>query len=280
MSPTGGPAYRGGVRAALCQVAPTSDPEHNLALVVDALAAAAAAGADLAVLPEATLARFGTPPAEVAQPLDGPWASEVRRLAVQAGLVAVVGTFTPADDGRVHNTLLVTGPGVEARYDKLHLFDAFGARESDLVAPGDALVTVEVAGVRVGLATCYDVRFPPLFTALADVGADVVVLPAAWGDGPGKAEQWDLLVRARALDATTWLLACDQAEPSTAGIDPHPRAPGGIGRSTAVDPLGAVVDRLGAQPGVLVVDVDADRVREVRERLPVLRHARPLPRRA
>ena len=265
------------LRVALCQVASTSDPEQTLSLVRDGIEAAAAAGAALAVFPEATLARFGTPLAEVAQPLDGPWAGEVRRLARAADLVVVIGTFTPASGGRVRNTLLATGPGVEERYDKIHLFDAFGARESDRVAPGDRLVTLEVSGVRVGLATCYDLRFPPLFTALAAAGAEVVVVPASWGDGQGKAEQWDLLVRARALDCTSWLLACDQAEPTTAGLRPVRGAPGGIGRSLAVSPLGQVRGSLDAGPGLLVVDIDTDEVHQVRERLPVLRHARPLP---
>lgn len=269
------------MRVALCQLAATSDPAHNLALVADGIAAAAAAGADLVVMPEATLARFGTRLADVAQPLDGPWAGEVRRLALEAGLVVVVGTFTPAADGRVQNTLLVTGPDVEDRYDKVHLFDAFGTRESDTVEAGDRVVTVSVAGTTVGLATCYDVRFPALFTALADAGAEVVVLPASWGDGPGKAEQWELLVRARALDSTTWVLACDQAEPTTAGIEPVRGAANGIGRSLAVSPLGTVYDSLGEEPGLLVVDVDVSEVARVRERIPVLRHARtvssPLP---
>lgn len=87
--------------------------------------------------------------------------------------------FTPADDGRVRNTLLVTGPGVEEQYDKIHLFDAFGFAESDTVAPGDRPVTVTVDGVTVGLATCYDLRFAGLFQTLGDAGAQLVVVPAS-----------------------------------------------------------------------------------------------------
>ncbi len=265
------------LRTALCQVASTADPEETLTLVRDGVAAAAEAGAGLALFPEATLARFGTPLEEVAQPLDGPWATAVRRAAQDAGVVVVAGTFTPAADGRVRNTLLVTGPGVEARYDKLHLFDAYGSRESDTVAAGERLVTVEVGGVRVGLATCYDLRFAPLFTTLAASGAEVVVVPSSWGEGPGKVEQWELLVRSRALDCTSWLLACDQADPGTAGMAPVPGQPGGIGRSAVVSPLGEVRGRLGAAPGVLVVDLDTEEVQRARASLPVLRHRVPLP---
>lgn len=265
------------MRAALCQVASTSDPAHNLELVRDGIRTAAGTGADLAVFPEATMARFGTRLRDVAQPCDGPWADAVREAAARAHLTVVVGMFTPASDGdRVRNTLLVTGPGCDTHYDKIHLFDAFGSRESDRVEPGDRTVVVSVDRTRVGVATCYDVRFPALFTSLARQGADVVVLPASWGDGPGKAEQWELLVRARALDSTSWLLACDQAEPSTAGLEPLPGAAGGIGASLAVSPAGQVRARAGAAPEVLVVDVDTDEVTTVRQRLPVLRHAREL----
>lgn len=261
------------MRVALCQVASTSDVQQTLQLVTDGIATAADAGADLAVFPEAAMARFGSRLGELAEPLDGPWAAEVRRSACQAGLAVVAGMFTPGTPGRVRNTLLATGPGLDTRYDKIHLFDAFGLRESDTVEPGRRLVTIGVAGVRVGLATCYDLRFPSMFTALAAAGAEVVVLPASWGAGPGKAEQWDLLVRARALDCTSFVVACDQAEPSTAGLVPVTGAAGGIGRSLVASPLGEVRAQLGAEPGLLVVDVDAEEVAAVRERLPVLRHS-------
>ena len=190
-------------------------------------------------------------------------------------MTVVVGLFEPAGDGRVHNTLLVTGPAGEATYRKVHLFDAFDSRESDTVAPGEGYVVVDVDGgdagpVRVGLATCYDVRFADQFTALGARGAELVVLPASWGDGPGKAEQWDVLVRARALDAQAWLLAAAQA-----WQEPVRGAPLGIGRSALVDPLGAVHQRLGAEPDLLVGEVDLDLVAEVRARIPVLPGAGP-----
>lgn len=262
------------MRIALCQIAPTSDPDANLRLMADGIEEAADDGCELAVFPEATMARFGSPLAELAEPLTGPWASAVRRMAAEAGLMVVVGMFTPADGGRVRNTLLVTGRGVETHYDKVHLFDAFGAVESETVAEGHRLVGVVVDGTRVGLATCYDVRFPGMFTELARAGADLVVVPAAWGDGPGKLDQWELLVRARAIDSTCVVAACDQAEPRSVGLEPHPRAPGGIGHSMVASPLGEMRDGLGDKPGLLMCHVDPAEVRDVRERLPVLRHER------
>ncbi|MEZ0491868.1 nitrilase-related carbon-nitrogen hydrolase [Kineococcus sp. TBRC 1896] len=258
------------MRIALSQVTSGTDPAANLDLVRAEVAAAAEAGARLLVLPEATSCCFGVPLGPVAEPVDGPWARELERVADDAGLTVVAGTFSPGTGGRVRNTLLARGAGVHQHYDKVHLFDAYGYAESDTVEAGERPVVLDVDGVGVGLSTCYDVRFPGLAAALADAGAQVVVVAASWGDGPGKAEQWDLLTRARALDSTSWVLACGQARP----VAPSGDAPTGIGRSRVVDPLGVVVAELGEGPGRLVVDLDLDRVRTVRATLPVLRNRR------
>ncbi|MDX6282701.1 MAG: deaminated glutathione amidase [Kribbellaceae bacterium] len=253
------------LRVAAAQISTGPDPVANLAIATEAVRRAAAAGATLIALPEATLAAFDTDLRAVAEPLDGPFATGVRKVAADLGIVVIAGLFEPADDGRVHNTLLATGPGVEASYRKIHLYDAFGSRESDLVAPGKDLVTIEVDGVRVGLATCYDLRFAAQFTDLGRTGAELIVVPASWGAGPGKEEQWDLLTRARASDAQAWLLACDQAWTPPVGTDPL-----GIGRSTLVDPLGHTHTQLSAEPDLLLGTVDTDRAGAVRTRVPIL----------
>ncbi len=251
---------------AAAQLACGPDPAANRDQVVAAVAAAAERGARLVVTPEASMTCFGSDLAVAAEPLDGPWAGAVRAAAREHRITAVVGMFEPAPDGRVYNTLLVVGPdGDLARYRKIHLYDAFGVRESDTVAPGDELVTVPVDGVTVGLATCYDVRFADQFTGLARAGATLVVLPASWGEGPGKAEQWDLLTRARAADAQAWLLACDQAWAPPCG-----RAPLGIGRSVLADPWGAARARLGGEPGMLIGEIDTNVVDAARARVPLL----------
>ncbi|MGI5471786.1 carbon-nitrogen hydrolase family protein [Streptomyces sp. CA-132043] len=253
------------MRIALCQMTSSTDTKENLAAVQDHVRRAAEAGARLAVLPEAAMSRFGVPLGPVAEPLDGPWADGVRTVADETGVTVIAGMFTPAADGRVANTLLATGPGVEESYDKIHLYDAFGFRESDTVAAGDRVVTIDVDGVRVGLATCYDLRFPELFRAHADAGAVLSVLPASWGAGPGKREQWELLVRARALDATSWVAAVGQSAPDPDADPEQPtKAPTGIGHSALIGPDGTVRARLGAAPELLTADVDpaeADRVR-------------------
>ncbi|MEU3271915.1 carbon-nitrogen hydrolase family protein [Saccharomonospora sp. NPDC006951] len=243
------------LRVALCQLTSATDPERNLSLIRDGVAEAARGGARVVIFPEAAMARFGVPLGPLAQPVDGPWAGAVGAIADEHGVLVVAGMFTPAG-GRVRNTLLVTGLGEHTGYDKIHLYDAFGFRESDTVEGGSSLVTVTVDDVKLGVATCYDVRFPELFQSLADEGTSAVALPASWGAGDGKREQWELLVRARALDSGNWILACGQADPAATGTEVNPKAPTGIGHSLVADPFGAVAARLGAAPGVLIADVD------------------------
>ncbi|NYF97258.1 carbon-nitrogen hydrolase family protein [Janibacter cremeus] len=275
------------LRLAGAQFTATGDPSENLRTIADLTARAAERGARLVVHPEAAMASFAGRLDTVAEPLDGRFADGVRALAHEHGVTVVVGMFTPADaittdeggvlrcDGgaskgrdrtRVHNTLLVTGPGTsETTYRKVHLYDAFGSKESDTVAPGDELVTVDVEGWTVGLATCYDVRFGEQFTQLGRRGAELVVLPASWGDGPGKASQWDLLTRARAHDAQAWLLAVGQAWTKDAINGPF-----GIGRSALADPTGEVRARLGGGEDVLVADIDRGSVERTRATVPLL----------
>ena len=258
------------LRISLAQITSSTDPEANLAVIDKQVAAAVDAGSRLVVFPEAAMQRFGGPLTHVAQPLDGTWADAVRECADRAGVTVVAGMFTPSDDGRVRNTLLVTGGGVDTHYDKIHLYDAFGFAESDTVAPGPEPLVVTVDGVGVGIATCYDIRFPGLFQTLADRGADLTVVAASWGSGPGKVDQWTLLARARALDSTTFIAACDQADPAASGEEVHGTTPLGVGHSVVVSPTGAVLGQLDSGPGMLTVDIDTDVVAQVRKALPVL----------
>ena len=257
------------MRIALNQISSTADPAENLTTVRTQVAAAAEQGARIVHFPEATQCRFGVPLTPIAEPLNGPWATAVHEIADEHNVVVVAGMFTPGINGRVSNTTLVTGNGLHLGYNKIHLFDAFGFRESDNVTPGDKPVTFDVDGTTFGLATCYDVRFPELFRTLADT-APVILLGASWGAGPGKADQWDLLIRARALDATSWILACGQADPNA----DYGSAPTGIGRSAVIDPLGSVRERLDGAPGTILSDVDIPLVDKARATLPVLANRR------
>ena len=260
----------------MAQITSGTDPTSNLALVADSTREAAEQGARLVVFPEATMCRFGVPLGPVAEPLDGPWASKVVELAQQHGVTIVAGMFTPSGDGRVANTLVIGQPdGTLASYDKIHLYDAFGFTESTTVAPGDTPVTVDVDGHTVGVATCYDIRFPALFTALARRGAELIAVPTSWGAGPGKVHQWEVLATARALDSTTYVAAVGQALPTDPDLQ-ESTAPTGIGHSQLTDPFGTVVAAYDESVQVGVHDVDLSTVTRAREALAVLHNTRPI----
>ncbi|OBJ15346.1 carbon-nitrogen hydrolase family protein [Mycobacterium colombiense] len=261
------------MRIALAQILSGTDPAANLRLVDEYSRRAADAGATLVVFPEATMCRFGVPLGPVAEPVDGPWADGVRRVAADSNITVVAGMFTPSGDGRVKNTLLAAdprdSPESHAHYDKIHLYDAFGFTESRTVAPGHDPVVITVDGVRVGLTVCYDIRFPALYTELARRGAQVIAVCASWGSGPGKLDQWTLLARARALDSMSYVAAAGQADPGAAH-GAASGAPTGVGGSLVVSPLGEVVASAGSNPQLVVADLDVDRVAEARKSIAVL----------
>ncbi len=262
------------MRIALAQIVSSPDPWANLEQVRSATGLAASQGAELVIFPEATMRCFGHDLTTVAEPVDGPWADQVRSIAATAGVSVAVGMFTPGENAHVRNTLLISGPGVDAAYEKIHLFDAFGFAESKTVAAGDKPVVVEIGGLSVGFAICYDVRFPGLFTTLAEQGAELICVCASWGSGPGKIEQWELLTRARALDSTTFIAACGQGDPTSVGIESVGSAPTGVGHSAVISPSGVPLAALGPEPGLLVVDIDPQEIAATRAAIPVLANRR------
>ncbi|WP_298044939.1 carbon-nitrogen hydrolase family protein [uncultured Citricoccus sp.] len=257
------------MRIALAQILSTADPQQNLMQVQAKAAAAAAEGAQLVVFPEATMCRFGVRLDTIAEMTDGPWATAVKQIARAHNITIIAGMFTPAADGRVNNTLLATGPSGDATYDKIHLYDAFDYFESYKVNPGIEPTVVHINGVAVGLATCYDIRFPTLFQELALRGAELIVVSASWASGPGKQEQWEILAQARALDSATFIAACDQADPATVGMVSD-GTPNGVGASLVVGPLGTTVASLDGAPGLLITDIDLDEVPVARNATGVL----------
>ena len=255
------------LRLAVGQLAASTEWAENLAACTDLIARADDAGADLLVLPEGVLARFTDDFSRLrtaAQPLDGPFVSGIRAATEGRHVTVVLGVHEPAPDGRAYNTLVAVANGqLVTTYRKLHLYDAFSARESDNVMAADEVPPLcDCAGLRVGLMTCYDVRFPELARLLAVAGADLLLLPAAWVRGPLKEWHWQLLVSARALENTVYVAAAGECGPRN------------IGRSMVVDPLGVTVAAAGEEPALLVTDLDADRIASARERLPVLANRR------
>lgn len=257
------------MRIALAQVLSGTDPSANLGTVEDFTRRAADAGARLVLFPEATMCRFGVRLAPIAEPLDGPWADGVRAAAERHGVTVIAGMFCPSEDGRVTNTLIATGGGVDAHYHKIYLYDAFGFSESRTVAPGCEPVVITVDGVGVGLTTCYDIRFPELYVELAQRGAQLITVHSSWGSGPGKLEQWTLLARARALDTTSFVAGVDQAYP---GEEIAAVGPTGVGGSVVASPLGEVVAAAGPDQQLLVSDLDLSSIAKARETIAVLRN--------
>jgi len=262
------------MRVALAQIPVSSQPSANLDRVRSALTSARRQGSDLAVFPEGTQARFSADLREVAEPLDGPFCTGLAAAARESGVALVAGVFEPAPGNLVYNTAVAidaTGR-LTAAYRKIHLFDALGQRESDTVAPGSEVVVTDLAGLRVGFLTCYDVRFPELARELAVRGSDLIVIPSAWAAGLFKEEHWVTLVRARAIENTIWIAAAGQVPDSR---EPATSAPTGVGRSMLVDPMGTVRLDLGSAAAVESGTVDTDLTARVRTVLPSLMHRRP-----
>ena len=264
------------MKIAMAQVLSTNDPQQNLQIIQDIATRAAAQGATLVVFPEAMQIAMGNDLLEAAEPLGGPWATAVREISRNLGITILAGMFTPGEGERLRNTLLITGPETDTHYDKLHLYDAFGFAESDSVTPGERPVQFDLDGVKFGVATCYDIRFPRLFTHHAQQGALVNLVSASWGAGPDKARQWTTLAQARALDTTTFVIAVDQADPESTGIQVSGTAPLGVGHSLAVDPLGRILHEAGTAEELHIVELDLALVEKARESLPVLANARDI----
>lgn len=267
------------MKVAAVQLTSTGDVEDNLAAALDKIREAADNGAQLIVLPEATTQSFDSGRLDThAEGLDGPTATAVRALAEELGVYVVLGMFAPADTvqrgektiNRVANVALIAGPGVFGGYEKIHTYDAFKYKESDTVRPGESLVVFDAGELTVGVATCYDIRFPEQFKELARQGAQLIVVPTSWADGPGKLEQWRLLSAARALDSTTYVLAAGQARPGGEAKAGEASGPTGIGHSVLVAPDGTRLAEAGYEPEILYGEVDPDTVTKVRESLPVL----------
>jgi predicted amidohydrolase len=238
---------------------------------------AAARGAELVVLPEKWAAFGGRDVLEpAAEPLDGPIATAVSGWARTLGVAIVAGSLSERagrDDGRLHNTSLAfdrDGRRVAA-YRKIHLFDVDvegrRVRESDAEAPGDHGVVATLAGTRVGLTVCYDVRFPELFRLYAQAGVELVTVPAAFLERTGR-DHWEVLLRARAIEGQTFVAAAAQ----WGGLAPGYTA---YGRSLICDPWGVVLAQAADGESVIVADLSAETLARVRRELPVLTHMRP-----
>jgi len=269
------------MHAALFQATSGVDPLLGARALVEAVERAAGEGADMLFTPEmsALLDRDRARAAAniVAEEQDVALAA-VREAAAKHGLWVHLGSLavrSDEGDGRFANrSFVIDGEGViRARYDKMHLFDVDlpdgqTIRESAAYAPGSGAVAVDTPWGRLGLAICYDLRFPDLFRALSDAGATMLAIPAAFTVPTGQAH-WHVLLRARAIEAGAFVIAAAQTGHHADGRQTY-------GHSLVVNPWGHILLDMGGEAGVALVEVNPASVTEARGRIPVLQHRRPI----
>jgi deaminated glutathione amidase len=262
---------------ALVQMNSGADKDANIAEAIAGIDRAAASGARLVTLPEVwTYLGPDEGGYDAAEPIPGPLTGVLAAKAREHGIYLHAGSILERVEGepKLFNTTVVFDPAGEivATYRKIHLFDIdleAGAsyRESATIAPGEDIVTFDLDGVTVGLAICYDLRFPELFRILALRGAGVILLPAAFTLMTGK-DHWETLIRARAIENTVFMVAPGQ-------VGQHPPGLWCYGRSMVVDPWGLVVAQASDTPSVLVATIDLTDVRRVRRQIPSLANRMP-----
>ena len=270
-------------RIAVLQTTTGTDPAANAASLVDGLRQAKAGGAEMVFTPEMSglLDRDRTRGAgNIVPEGEDRVLAAVREAAAGQELWVALGSLAiRREDGRLANRsfLIDAGGAIAARYDKMHMFDVTLAsgetwRESAAYVPGDEVVTADGTPLgRVGLTVCYDIRFPALFEELGRRSCDVIAIPAAFTVPTGKAH-WHLFQRARAVEASAWVVAAAQ-------VGEHEDGRRTYGHSLVVDPWGEVVLDMGGEgPGLAFAEIDPGRTAEVRAQLPSLANRRPIPR--
>lgn len=267
-------------RAALLQMTSGIDPAANAATLVEGVGAAKAGGAAMLFTPEMSGLLDGNrerAQAHYAHERDDRVLSAVRDAAAKHGLWVHLGSLAVLrEDGKLANRAFVIDDSgaIRARYDKMHLFDVDlptgeSWRESNSYTAGEGPVVVETPLGALGLAICYDLRFPDLFRTLSNAGATILAVPAAF-TRPTGAAHWHLLLRARAIESASFVLAAAQT-----GLHADGRAT--YGHSLAIDPWGDVLLDMGEPAGLGFAEIDPARIADVRSRVPVLRHRRAIP---
>ena len=259
----------------LCQMAGTMDKDETRAIADKFVREAAENGAQVISLPEMWDCPYSNDYfRDYAEPADGPTVEFMSRLAEELKVYLIGGSISELDGDRVYNTSFIFDPSgrIIGRHRKVHLFDIDvegGIRfmESDTLTAGNELTVVDTEFCKIGVAICYDIRFPEWFRKMALAGAQLIVLPAAFNMTTGPAH-WDLSIRARALDNQVYMAANAPA-----------RVEDGVyvsyGNSCIASPWGDFIAHADEKPQIIYGDIDLDRVAAVREQLPLLKHRRP-----
>ncbi|MDI2099363.1 carbon-nitrogen hydrolase family protein [Ruicaihuangia caeni] len=261
---------------ALAQFSPAPDRHANLESIRRYALQAVSDGAEMVVFPEYSsffTGELDQHMRDAAEPLDGPFCSGVAALAEELGVAIIAGMLRGSghSDRSPTNTLIAVGADGEllCTYDKIHLYDSFNARESDVIAAGssDQHPVFSFGAFTIGLQTCFDLRFPEASRRLVDCGADVLVVPAQWVPGPRKIEHWKTLLEARAIENTCFVLGADQS------------SPWGVGHSLALAPDGTVIAEADSEPTLIKARLSMERLERVRRTNPsvLLRRYREQP---
>jgi predicted amidohydrolase len=271
------------MKVALLQLTSSDDPAENLETVRGMMQQAADQGARFILTPEVTncVSSSRAHQAAVLSPQDDDATlAGLREEAAQLGVWLLIGSLalkTMDPDGRFANRSFLIGPdgAIGAWYDKIHMFDVQVSevetyRESAGFRPGDSAVLADAGFAKIGMTVCYDVRFPHLHRSLAQAGAQILTVPAAFSPVTGAAH-WEPLLRARAIETGCYVLA-----PAQTGL--HPSSTGGTrrtyGHSMVISPWGEVLADAGTEPGITFVDLAMDDVAQARARVPALMHDR------
>ena len=271
------------MRAGLVQLNVCDDPAVNLPATLDHIRAAVAGGAGFVLTPECTnllSSNRAHQRATLRLEAEDPTLAALRDQAARSGvwlLIGSLGLLTEDADGRFANRSFLIGPAgqIVARYDKIHMFDvnvseAEVYRESAAYRPGSHAVLADAGFAMIGMTVCYDLRFAHLYRRLAQSGAQILTVPAAFNHLTGQAH-WETLLRARAIETGCFVLA-----PAQTGF--HPEAAGKgrrtHGHSLAIAPWGEILADAGTEPGVTLVDLDLSQVAQARARIPSLLHDR------
>lgn len=272
------------MKAALLQLNASDDPARNLPLTLDLMAQAVRQGAGFILTPEVTncVSQDREHQKRVLQhQADDITLSGLREAAIRHGIWLSIGSLalkTDDPDGRFANRSFLIDPAgqIIASYDKIHMFDVTVSetetyRESAGYRPGEQAVVADTPFAKIGLSICYDVRFAYLYRALAQAGAEVLLIPSAFSPVTGAAH-WEPLLRARAIETGSYVLAAAQTG-THAALSGKSRQT--YGHTMAISPWGEVLAHLGTDPGVAVVDLDLASVAQSRKRITALSHDRP-----